>query len=107
MVEILKCQRHLFNIPEDVVYLNTAYMSPISFNVLEAIRQGSTLESRPWEISPKEKFFDDLEEVKSAFAKLFNIGSKNVALIPSTSYGISSAAKNIQINSDQKIIVLK
>ena len=107
MVEILNCQRHLFNIPEDVVYLNTAYMSPISFNVLEAIRQGSTLESRPWEISPKEQFFDDLEEVKSAFAKLFNIDSKNVALIPSTSYGISSAAKNIQINSDQKIIVLK
>ena len=107
MSEILKCQRHLFNIPEDVVYLNTAYISPISFNVLEAIRHGSTLESRPWEISPKEQFFDDLEEVKSAFAKLFNINSKNVALIPSTSYGISVAAKNIQIYSDQKIIVLK
>ena len=107
MSGILKCQRHLFNIPEDVVYLNTAYISPLSFKVVEAIRKGTTLESRPWEISPKEKFFDDLEGVKSTFAKLFNTAAKNVALIPSTSYGISTAAKNIQINSDQKIILLK
>ena len=107
MHDILKCKRHLFDIPEDVVYLNTAYISPLSFKVLESIRQGSILESRPWEIFPNYHFFDFLDEVKSVFAKLFNIKSKNVALIPSTSYGISTAAKNIKVCANKKIIILK
>ena len=91
---------------EEVVYLNTAYISPLSFTVLNAIRAGSAIESRPWEIIPKVHFFDFIDEIKGDFAKLFNVKSKNVALIPSASYGLSTAAINIVINPGQKIILL-
>ena len=106
MTKLLECQRHLFDISEEVVYLNTAYISPLSFTVLNAIRAGSAIESRPWEIIPKVHFFDFIDEIKGDFAKLFNVKSKNVALIPSASYGLSTAAKNIVINPGQKIIIL-
>ena len=107
MSDFIECQRSLFNIPEDIAYLNTAYISPLSSRVLSAIVHGSNLKAQPWKISPKEHFFEHLETVKSKFAKLFNVNSGNVALIPSASYGISTAAKNIHIVPGMKIIVLR
>ena len=29
----ISCQRNLFNIPDEIVYLNTAYISPLSLKV--------------------------------------------------------------------------
>ena len=107
MLDLIECQRSLFDIPEDIVYLNTAYISPLSSRVVKAIVQGSNLKAQPWKISPNEHFFEQLETVKDKFAKLFNINSRNVALIPSASYGISTAAKNIRIDPGKQIIVLR
>jgi hypothetical protein len=33
---MIPCQRHLFDIPDDVAYLNCAYMSPLMKPALEA-----------------------------------------------------------------------
>ena len=107
MLDFIECQRSLFDIPDDIVYLNTAYISPLSTNVVKAIVDGSNLKAQPWKISPTEHFFEQLETVKAKFAKLFYINSRNVALIPSASYGISTAAKNINIGPGKQIIVLR
>ena len=60
MSNLISCQRHLFDIPEDVVYLNTAYISPLSKKVLNSIQEGTQLKARPWQIIPGKHFFDDL-----------------------------------------------
>ena len=107
-VNKIKCQRDLFNIPEHIVYLNTAYMSPLSNKVQKAILNGSIIETQPWRIDPKLHFFSFLNQIKISFAELFKISHKNVSLIPSASYGISTAAKNIKLTKTKnKILILK
>ena len=49
----LPSQRHLFDIPEDVTYLNCAYMSPLMNEVLEAGVEGLGRKAHPWEIAPR------------------------------------------------------
>lgn len=104
----ISCQRNLFNIPDEIVYLNTAYISPLSFKVEKAINKGCKLETEPWKIDPEFHFFYQIKETKIIFSNLFNISYKNVSLIPSASYGISTAANNIKLTKTKnKILILK
>tara|TARA_A100001388_G_C28728166_1_gene480079 strand:- start:122 stop:1273 length:1152 start_codon:yes stop_codon:yes gene_type:complete len=104
----ISCQRNLFNIPDEIVYLNTAYISPLSLKVEKAINKGCKLETEPWKIDPEFHFFHQIKETKIIFSNLFNISYKNVSLIPSASYGISTAANNIKLTKTKnKILILK
>ena len=104
----ISCQRYLFNIPDEIVYLNTAYISPLSIKVEKAINEGCNLETQPWKIDPELHFFHYIKETKVIFANLFNVSYKNISLIPSASYGISTAAKNIKLTKTKnKILILK
>ena len=104
----ISCQRNLFNIPDEIVYLNTAYISPLSLKVEKAINKGCKLETEPWKIDPAFHFFHQIKETKIIFSNLFNISYKNVSLIPSASYGISTAANNIKLTKTKnKILILK
>ena len=104
----ISCQRNLFNIPDEIVYLNTAYISPLSLKVEKAINEGCKLETEPWKIDPEFHFFYQIKETKIIFSNLFNISYKNVSLIPSASYGISTAANNIKLTKTKnKILILK
>ena len=108
MENIISCQRNLFNIPDEIVYLNTAYISPLSLKVEKAINEGCKLETEPWKIDPEFHFFYQIKETKIIFSNLFNISYKNVSLIPSASYGISTAANNIKLTKTKnKILILK
>lgn len=44
---MIHCQRHLFDIPPDVAYLNCAYISPILHVVREAGIAAAQRKSRP------------------------------------------------------------
>ena len=104
----ISCQRNLFNIPNDIVYLNTAYISPLSLKVENAINEGCNLETQPWRIDPEFHFFHQIKETKLIFSNLFNVSYQNVSLIPSASYGISTAANNIKLTKTKnKILILK
>ena len=59
---MLPCQRHLFDIPDDVAYLNCAYMSPLMKPVIEAGTAGLARKAHPWELTP-DKFFTGLGRV--------------------------------------------
>jgi len=63
---MIPCQRHLFDIPEDVAYLNTAYMSPLLTSVVSAIDRGSRLKAKPWKLKIS-NFFDDIETNRNYF----------------------------------------
>ena len=103
---MIDCQRHLFDIPEDVAYLNTAYMSPLMNSVVDAIDKGSRLKARPWTLKI-DHFYQDVDIARSLFSELLKTTAQNVAIIPSASYGLQIAANNIRIAGGSKILILE
>ena len=103
--ETLGCQRDLFDIPENTVFLNCAYMSPLLRQSCTAGIEGLRRKSRPWEITPPD-FFATAESVRESAGALLQSSPDNIALIPSASYGLAAAAKNIRMRPGQDIIVL-
>jgi selenocysteine lyase/cysteine desulfurase len=101
----LTCQRHLFDIPDDITYLNCAYFGPLSRPVVEAARTALAHRAQPWRIST-EDFFEPVERARQLFASLVGGDAEGVSLVPSVSYGIALAAKNLQLRKGQEIVVL-
>ncbi|HET8859941.1 aminotransferase class V-fold PLP-dependent enzyme [Marivirga sp.] len=98
-------QKHFFNLPENIHYLNGAYMSPNLLTVEQAGIQGVKRKTNPTSIKEQD-FFQPAEEVKSLFGKLINASSKQIALIPSASYGLMNAIRNVPVNKGQHAITV-
>jgi len=99
-------QRELFEMAEEVAYLNCAYMSPQLRPAREIGERAVSRKSRPWEITPDD-FFEDSEKSRALFARLVGGETDGVALIPSVSYGIAVAAANIDVREGQKVLILE
>ncbi|MDX6380548.1 MAG: hypothetical protein QOI57_1572, partial [Rubrobacteraceae bacterium] len=104
MLTPLSSQRELFEIPEEVAYLNCAYMSPQLRTVRAAGEEAVAGKSRPWEISPRD-FFENSETARELFAELIGGEAKGVAIIPSVSYGMAVATANLPLEAGQNIVV--
>ena len=102
---LLPSQRHFFEIPADVVYMNCAYMSALPKATIAAGEQALRRKGRPWTIASQD-FFTDSEAVRALFARLINARSDDVALVPAVSYGMAQAANNIPVTAKQKILTL-
>lgn len=102
---MIASQRHLFDIPDDVAYLNCAYMAPLLRSVVEAGRIGVEKKARPWTIGTRD-FFEDSERARALFAQVVGATPGDVALVPSASYGVAIAAKNVTIGEGQRVVVL-
>jgi selenocysteine lyase/cysteine desulfurase len=102
---MIPCQRHLFDIPDDVAYLNCAYMSPLMKPVIEAGNAALARKAHPWEITP-DKFFTGSDEFRTTAAQLIDSSPDDIAIVPSASYGIATAARNLPVNKGQSILVL-
>ena len=74
-----------FDIPRDICYLNNAYMGPQPRRVVEAAKQGATRRSQPWTITPHD-FFESVETLRAAFAKMVACSADNIAIVPSAGY---------------------
>ncbi|MGA7079660.1 MAG: aminotransferase class V-fold PLP-dependent enzyme [Terriglobales bacterium] len=103
---MIPCQRHLFDIPDDVAYLNCAYMSPLMKPALEAGTAGLARKAHPWEITP-DKFFTGADEFRATAAQLVGCSADDIAIVPSASYGIATAARNLPVKKGQSILVLE
>lgn len=99
------CQKHLFDIPDEVTYLNAAYMSPIPKAAALAGQQAVAGKLRPWEVTVPD-FFDNPSRACALLGQMIGAGPEDVAVIPSVSYGIAIAARNLPLSAGQKIIVL-
>jgi len=102
---MLPSQRHLFDIPDDVAYLNCAYMSPLMKPALEAGTAGLARKAHPWEITP-DKFFTGADEFRATAAQLVGGSADDIAIVPSASYGVATAARNLPVQKGQSILVL-
>jgi len=104
--KIISCQRRLFDIPEDVAYLNCAYISPLMKDVVAAGEAAIRRKARPWEIFPQH-FFTEPEEARTLFARLVGAAADDIAIQPSTSYGAAIAAANLDLPRGGRIVVLQ
>lgn len=102
---ILPNQKHLFSIAGDVTFLNCSNMSPLLKSAGEAGIEQVNIRSKPWTITIDD-WFNPAEELRQLFANIIHANKENIALVPSASYGIAVAAKNITLKSQQKIILI-
>ena len=103
---MIACQKEKFSLPDDVSYLNGAYMSPQLKTVervgIEALRR----KNQPYTITAAE-FFEKRNLLKERYAKLIHLDTPDqLALIPSASYGLANAARNIKIRAGQEILMV-
>jgi len=98
-------QRSLFNIPDDVAYMNCAYLSPLMRLVVEAGDWGLRRKARPWEIEVKD-FWEEPNRARRLFAALINADPEGVAVVPSASYGMATAALNLPLRGGETVLVL-
>ncbi|MFN3612982.1 MAG: aminotransferase class V-fold PLP-dependent enzyme [Rubrimonas sp.] len=103
---MIACQRSLFDIPADVAYLNCAYMGPLPLAALQAGEDGLRRKARPWGIRPAD-FFEEADQARALFAALVGADAEGVALIPSASYGLTTAARALDLKPGDRVLVLK
>jgi selenocysteine lyase/cysteine desulfurase len=103
-MKTLADQRHFFDIPRDVAYLNCAYMSPLLNRAVELGTAGLASKARPWEISPA-SFFGDSEEARRLFAVMIGAEADDVALVPAAGYGLAVAAANLPVAGGREIVM--
>ena len=100
-------QKHLFELPERVTYLNGAYMSPQLKAVTRVGIEAIHRKSRPYEIESTD-FFIGRTLLKQRFATLIDAPDpEDTAIIPSVSYGLANVAQNIELNPGDEIVLLK
>lgn len=103
---MLTNQKHLFKLPENITYLNGAYMSPQLKSVEKSGFEALSKKNFPHEISAGD-FFSGPEKLKKAFAKLIDAPDfNNTAIIPSASYGLANAANNVKLEAGDEIIIV-
>ncbi len=103
----LASQRHLFDIPEGVSYLNCAYMSPLLKRVTAAGQRAVARKAHPWEITAAD-FFSEVEQARRLFATLLGggAGPDDVAIAPSVSYAVGVACANLPLARGQTVLLL-
>ena len=105
-VRMLPSQRALFDIPRDICYLNAASYSPLPIRTLEAGRAAVGRKGRPWTLEAS--FANQQHErARTAAARLIHAEPSDIALIPSISYGVATAAKLLTIARGTRVLVLE
>jgi selenocysteine lyase/cysteine desulfurase len=102
----LPSQRHLFDVPADVAYLNCGYMSPLMTRVRDAVVQGLDRKRHPWEIVARD-FYTGSDRLRAAFAELIHAKPDDVAVVAAASYGVSIAATNLPLARAQGVLVVE
>ena len=103
---MLPSQRASFDIPRHICYLNAASYSPLPVRTLEAGRAAVGRKGTPWTL---EAGFANAqhERARTVAARLIHAEPSDIALIPSISYGVATAAKFLPLGRGTRVIVLE
>lgn len=105
-MNLIPNQRHLFDIPDDVAFLNVATMGPLPIAAMAAGQQGLARKLRPWTI-PDADFFEDTRRLRPLLAQLIGADEAGIAFVPSVSYGLATAASNLPLRQGERILLLE
>jgi selenocysteine lyase/cysteine desulfurase len=103
---MLSSQRALFDIPDDVAYLNAAAWSPLPRATQEAARAAVARKGQPWKLDagfPESQH----ERARAAAAALVGADAGNIALVSSVAYGVAVAGKVLSIARGSRVLVLE
>jgi selenocysteine lyase/cysteine desulfurase len=103
---MITSQRHLFDLPRDVTYLNAAYMGPMPIAAARAGSDSYAHKGRPWTFDVQADFFDAPELFRARAAQLYGTATDDVAIAPAASYGLATAARNLHPDAGTDILVL-
>ncbi len=98
----LNSQRGLFDLPDDIIYLNCASQSP---QLKETTRTGQASiarKARPWNLEASERLAN-VETARELFGQVIGASADNIATVPSASYGVAIAAANIPSRPGQVV----
>jgi selenocysteine lyase/cysteine desulfurase len=101
----MKNQKHLFQLPDDIHYLNCGYMSPLLKSVEEKGIEGIRRKRNPISIRPVD-FFTQVDELRHKFGRMVNCPPSQVALNPAVSYGMNSVMTNIPYIKGQHALTI-
>lgn len=97
--------RELFAVTDDVTYLNSASLGVRLHTVNAAGHAAVERMAAPWKIRSTD-WFADARALRALFASLINAPADCVALVPSVSYGIAVAARNVPVAAGDNIVVI-
>jgi selenocysteine lyase/cysteine desulfurase len=106
IIQMLASQRALFDMPRHICYLNSASYSPLPLRTQEAGRAAVRRKGTPWTLDAAFANHQH-ERARAAAARLINADPADIALIPSISYGVATAAKVLTIDRGARVIVLE
>ena len=101
----MKCQKHLFQLPDDIHYLNCGYMSPLLKSVEEKGIEGMRQKRNPVSIHPVD-FFTGVTTLRQKFGKMINAAPSQVVIQPAVSYGMNSVMNNIPFSRGQHALTI-
>ncbi len=105
MVYPMECQKYLFQLPDEIHYLNCGYMSPLLRSVEEKGIEGMRRKRNPLSIKPVD-FFTEVNELRSKFGRMVNCIPSQVAVMPAVSYGMNSLIRNIPYSKGQHALTV-
>lgn len=97
--------RNQFDIPADRAYLNSAFLGPLPTAAVAAGREALESKARPWTVTT-ESFFDPVDRLRDLVSRYLDGDADGIAVVPSVSYGIATAAANVDIPPGSTIVVL-
>ena len=103
---MLPSQRHLFDMPREICYLNAASWSPLPLATQEAGRAAVARKGRPWTLDPAFAG-QQYERARAAAARLINASPADVALISSVGYGVATAGKLLRVPKGSRVLLIE
>ena len=101
---MLKCQKDLFSLDNQVTYLNCAYKAPLLKKAEKEAIKALEIERNPFKLKSN-NFFEISDEIRKEFSKIIGCQSNEIAILPSTSYGFANVFKNIKLNRTNALTV--
>lgn len=102
----INSQRDLFDLPDDIIYLNAASQSPQLKETTRTGQAGIARRAQPWTLDFSERLATS-ETARELFGQLIGASRDNIALIPAVSYGVAIAAANLPIRAGQEIVLVE
>jgi selenocysteine lyase/cysteine desulfurase len=97
--------RDEFDLPADRAFLNSAFLGPLPRVAVEAGEAALTAKAHPWLVGPDD-FFDPVDHLRELLSGFLDGDSDGIAIIPAVSYGIATAAANLDLPVGSTVVVL-
>lgn len=102
----LGLQKHLFDLPDGVVYMNCAAQGPAPLAARDAGRRAVDRKARPWE-PERQKLGAEMARARALFAGFVGATAQDIALTGATSYAMAVAAANVRIEPGRTIVMIE